>query len=255
MRFVSLSLSLVLGLARPAGADPLGDTFQAMVGKSLTIVEIAGFVLPAGGYYTHVLYGVGEHPHGRVAALALLRCGPRTCERTDISLKGAQQVELLGVVDLRGAPGPLSTLEAVHPFNRTNYEPLPKAPDRLRDGALVIRTSETSEPTTDRDRSSRPVTGTHTRETLIVLSLRKHTAVPILDEPVRDTYPVGTGSIASFALVRGNGALLDVSSETQRQLMKDSGCPAPKPFAQRWRLGDDRYVPDPAKPPLRDSCY
>jgi hypothetical protein len=239
-----LVLASLLSIAAPARADAWAKATYAHFSHAApdAVGDVVRYTLPRGMDYSDVL--IGRHTDERVGPLVgavLLRCNAGACRGTRLWLEPGSEVKVLGVVDLAGAPGPLSGREVVWPT--TWGDNRIEAPASRRRPALVLRTTRTEE-ATGTTRFGRTVTGSRTRTDLMLVSLRRadERSPRIFKEPELARFPTGGGTSASYRLERGEGRALEIVATARVLPERDSTCLPPKPTEHRYVRKDGRYV-------------
>lgn len=247
-------LAAVLGGARPARAD-LAAQFAAWFDvKPDAVRDIAGFELPAGGDYTHVLVGRFQRGEHLLGGGLILRCDAKQCQGARIWLQAADRAEVYGLVDLNGAPGPLparAQYGGTSWYRKLDGKGLPARPAWP---AIVFHT-ETARQTTGGSRFRGTVTGTERRGRIVVVSLLRadERSPRVLDEHVIERYPSGAGTTTTFRTERGSSKdALDLVGREQRHLDSDSRCRRPDPVDVRYVMKGRRY--ERAALPARAGC-
>lgn len=243
---------LVLAAIRPARADPASQLAAWLNVKADAVRDVAGFELPAGGDYTHVLVGRfrnGDHLFG---AAAILRCDAKQCTGARVPLQATDRVELYGLIDLNGAPAPLPTSPQLVQTGR--YRTLDAGTGKPRPAwpALVLHT-ETVKQATGESRFRGTVSGTERRGTITIVSLLRadERAPTVLTADVVEFYPSGAGTTTTFRTARGDTRdALDIIGAEQRHLERTARCLRPAPVEVRYRLQGRRYE-RVAAPPQR----
>lgn len=248
-RLALLALCATAATAATARAD-LVDQFAAMSRlERAQVHEVWGYELPRGSRFTHVLIGRYTRPAApeqRQTRVMLLRCDARQCTGYLQSLQPTDQLDVLGLIDLEGEPGPLP--ETAVERRAGSYQRLAssRAP-RLRWPALVIRHGESHRATAG-SRYGGEVTGTSTWTRISVLSLTAREHAVVFSEDVLRRSANGAGIESSLRLERGpppkrGRRALDLIVREQWRPEHRSACLPPKPTETRWRLDGDRYAP------------
>ena len=238
---VALVLCVAVEVAR---ADHYVDNVATYEGVDpASVREARAYQLPAGSEYTDLVIGryVDKHtPELIRTAVILERCNTKQCTAQFVPLSPNDTIEVLGLVDLAGAPGAFPD-RVVDP-RRGAATPLP-APARMVHPALVLRYGE-SKTTTNKSYTMRDVTGTEVHEYITVLSLERGRAYPtVFSIAVRDHYPSGGGQDTSLRFDRaGRTGPLSIVATEQRHLDDELACIPPKPTETRWHLDGARYV-------------
>ncbi|MGN6108058.1 MAG: hypothetical protein ACTHU0_23325 [Kofleriaceae bacterium] len=240
-----LRLLVVLALcalSAPAHADLVDQVVGWQQIPRAKVREVWGYAMPAGSEITHVLIARHVRPGttDRIdTSVGLLRCDDHQCTGRSAPISSGDDVEVLGLIDLEGAPGPLPTSSL--PRERNVYHTLSASP-HARWPALVLRHGRVERATTTSRRGGK-VTGTyeHSRITVISLDPRGDQIVFAEDTERRD--PTGAGFTRTVRLARrvGNGPL-DLIVREQRHLERTSRCLRPEPTETTWRLDDRRYA-------------
>jgi len=216
--------------------------------KPTEVREVAGYELPAGGDFTHVLIGRYDHAPYVMTGAVLLRCDPTECQGRRADFGAADTIDVLGVIDLEGAPRPFPSRAL---GRGARYTKLPgKAP---KWPALVVRTTE-RKAATSTTRSGKLVTGNEARARLYVISLAAiDRASVILQDTLDERYPSGAGTTTTYRLERGESKTgLEIIATEQRHLDRDSRCLRPEPIELRFTLDGRHYRA--VAPPERTGC-
>lgn len=231
MRAAAAALLCLLA-ASPVAADSRTDLAKADLAAAMhvepsAIIDVQPFALDTKPYVRGV---VGRFKRGElvIGGAALVWCD-RTdkCWYASVYLRHADEVEVLGLIDLRGAPAPFPQ----HRIDiRYHHGRLTRT--RAKWPALLVRTTTREQKTSSSRYGGKPVTGTHRRSELVVISLaRADVRNPaVLRATVDERWPTGSGQTTTFALEKG-GAL--VATE-QRHLENISMCIRPKPTTTRY---------------------
>ncbi len=227
----AVTLAVLAATGHVAHAGWAESTFATMTSVAETEVrEVADWELPAGSYYQHALVGRyqrGELVHG---AVVLLHCDTKQCTGPRAWLQG--DIEVLGTIDLAGAPAAFPT-SPLHP----RYAKLARA----KWPALLVRAT-TAQTMTTKSYTMKDVTGTERRSELHVLSLAKSDTPQLLNEVVDHHYPTGAGVSVTFALAKGTSKrALDIVATEQRSIDRELACIPPDPTTTRYTLVDGRY--------------
>lgn len=249
----ALGLMLAPGLARAGTArENLAHFFEI---EPAAVTQVAAFDLTGVAAYDRVVVGHWETPEGQPRAGAvLLDCDARRCLGTRVWL-GAGEVDVVGLRDLRGKPGPLGGPAMVS--RHEDWPTVLRGPTaRPRWPVLVLETRD-DKVTVGGSRFRGEVRGTERHHELVVISLRKadQRAPRILALRTMDLYPSGAGTTTSYRLERGGQrAGLDIVAREQREIENDSACLRPDPVEYRLVLTDGRYQKvDPDA--LRRGCH
>lgn len=239
MRRLAVALLVLAATTGLAAAGRFDATFAAHVGVAADRVrDVAGFALPRGGDYTHVLIGrFGDGAHV-FAGVVLLRCAGDDCTGQRVALGSSDRIECAGIVDLEGAPGPVPAARLT--LGHATYARLPGR--RGRRPALVVRTTEGRDGSA-RLKSGRAVSGRETRTHLHLISLvAADRGARVFQDTARERYPNGAGFDHGYRLARvaGKRGLALIVTE-QRELPRDSRCLRPKPIELRYELDGRRY--------------
>ncbi len=228
MRFVIALLLVVGGTARAGERE---TAFATHLGLAETAVhDVAGFQLPPGGDLTHVLVGryeYGKYAKDAMTAAVLMKCDDKTCEGRRAEFGTADQIDVLGIVDLQGTPGPLPS----RPLRRnpSGYEKI--RGDKMKFPVLVLRTTE-----------SKDAAGT-TRTRLYVISLvEADRGSVVLMDTSDEHYATGAGTTRTYRLDKGESKTsLDLIAREQRHLDRDSKCIEPEPIEAVFSLEEHHY--------------
>lgn len=215
---VRLLIAIVLASARLAVAGEHEAVFAKTFGVAESAVhDVAGYELPAGNDTTHVVIGRAERMTGAV----LLTCDATQCAGRRVELGTADAVELNGIVDLHGTPGPLPS-RAIAPGKLAGAQ-------RMKFPALVIRVRETTK---------------KRRVKLYVISLvEADRASTVLQDTAEELGPDGRGFVRSYKLEPAKGgkdtakdgaAPLDIVATERRK-------PTCDPTEQRFTLEEHHY--------------
>lgn len=212
-----------------ARADDKADFANAMGIEAASVVEVQRFAL-RGGDYASALVGRYTNREHALAGAVLIWCGAKQCWATHAWLGPADEVETLGLVDLRGAPAPF-------PATSQRYARELKLAGRPKWPALLVRTTHREQMTTS-SRYGGQVTGEHRYTELAVLSLsRKDERVPaVLRTLVDEHWPTGAGVHVTFAVERDG----HIVATEQRDLERRSMCLRPKPTTIHYKLDEHR---------------
>lgn len=241
--------------APTARADSLAETFATFFQVApADVTKVAGFELPGGMHYTHLLIGqYTENGHAQ-NAIALMRCNSQQCTAQPVWIDPDSDVDTLGVVDL-ASPGKVSELAVVDPPHDNWYGTL-AGKGRRKWPALVVRTRHQEATTSSGPHGS--ASGIHATDHLILVSLAAADAkaAKVFDEVERDVYPTGDGVSVVFRLDRraGKRKPVDVVGTVQRRLDHWSGCLEPEPFERRYIATKRRFQHDATPDPTPD-CY
>ena len=234
MRLIALLL-VVGGTARAGERE---TAFATHLGLAETVVhDVAGFQLP-GGDLTHVLVGRYEYGKSAMTAAVLMKCDDRTCEGRRAEFGTADQIDVLGIVDLQGTPGPLPS----RPLRRnpSGYEKI--RGDKMKFPVLVLQTTE-SKDAAGTTRSGRKVSGRETRTRLYVISLvEADRGSVVLMDTSDEHYATGAGTTRTYRLDKGESKTsLDLIAKEQRHLDRDSKCIEPEPIEAVFSLEEHHY--------------
>ncbi|MBZ0237935.1 MAG: hypothetical protein K8M05_36820 [Deltaproteobacteria bacterium] len=253
MRLVSIPVLVALlcapALARADGARTTLAQFFAI--EEANVTKATGYRLAGVRDYTEVIVGAYTQNGHEQRVVALLRCGPRVCKGARVWL-GPHETDLLGLVDLAGAPGPLGggRIDA-----RSSWTTLGGGRKKLRFPVLVFETRD-RKVATGRSRFREAVTGTEAHHDLVLVSLRRsdERSPKIATLPTVDLYPSGAGTTATYTLAKGSQrAALDIVATEQRYLDRDLACIKPEPVEARYVLVKGRYAR--VDPLLRKGCH
>jgi hypothetical protein len=251
MRPWSICLLLVLAAIRPARADPASQFAASLDLKADAVRDVAGFVLPAGGDYTHLLIGRFQDGDYLFGAAVILRCDAKQCTGARVQLAATDRVELYGIIDLNGAPAPLPTSPQLVQAGR--YRTLDGGTGKPRPAwpALVLHT-ETVKQATGESRFRGTVSGTERRGKITIVSLLRadERSPTVLTANAVELYPSGAGTTTTFRTARGDTRdALDIIGTEQRHLDRSSRCLRPEPVEVRYRPQGRRYERVAAPPP------
>lgn len=220
------ALLLLALLAAPAAADSAkAELARGMNIDESAVLAVEDFTLAAGPYH-RALVGRFKNSDIAVGGIVLTWCDrAKKCWLSRAWLQKANDVHVLGIVDLAAGPTPFPT----HPLGRYDRTAL-KQP-KAKWPALLVRVTE-REQTTTGSRYGGSKTGEHRRSELVVLSLAlEDTKSPQIMRVTQDErWPTGAGMTASFELAK-DGAI--VATE-QRHLESVSTCIRPKPTTTRY---------------------
>lgn len=246
-----VTLAAVSAASRPARADLAAQFATWFDVKPDAVRDVAGFELPAGGDYTHVLVGRFQRDELLIGGGLILRCDAKQCQGARIWLQPADRAEVYGLIDLNGAPGRLPS--APQPGGTGSYRKL-EGKGRAAWPAIVFHT-KTVKQTTGGSRHRGTVSGTEQRERIFIVSLlRADEQTPrVLSEDVVERYPSGAGTTTTFRTERGDSKdALDIIGREQRHLESDSRCRRPDAVDVRYVPKGRRYAR--ATLPARTGC-
>jgi hypothetical protein len=240
--WIVIVIVIVVGFARSTSIAHAGEhdaTFAEYHDvKPTQVHDVVGYALPTGGHFTHVLVGRFDHGAYVMAGAVILRCEANQCQGRRADFGSADSIELTDVIDLEGAPGPISSVR--HFPTSERYTKMLRR--KLKWPVLVVRTTE-RKPATGETRSRRKVSGHETRTRLYMVSLAADDrASVVLQDTADERYPSGRGATRSYRLERGDSKTsLDVIATEQRHLARDSRCLRPEPTEQRFKLDGRHY--------------
>ena len=228
-----MRIALLLALfAATAHADHATTFAKAQRAKSAQ--DVVGYSL-ATSDYTHVLAGRFVHDKYTMAGLVLQRCDAGGCIDQSVGFGSADEIAVLGVVDLEGAPGPLPSRKQYG--SRTGYEKLASA--QLKFPVLVVQTIHREQ----REETARTGkhTGTLSRTKLHLISLlATDRGAAVLHDTTVESWPSGTTTRHSYSLERaGKTGPLDLVVVEQRS--DRSRCRKPQPVRIHYKLEARRF--------------
>jgi hypothetical protein len=245
---------LVLAAAGPVRADTAAQLAEWFGVPSTAVREVAGFELPAGGDYTHVLVGRYEQSGLLLGGAAILRCDTKQCTGARISFHATDRVEVYGLIDLNGTPGPLPATP--HAGHRGSYRKLDAGGLATRPAwpAIVLH-AERAQQATGQTKSRTTVTGVERHGQIRIVSLLRadEPSPTVLTADVADLHPSGAGTTTTFRTQRGDAKdALDLIGREQRHLDRTSRCLRPDPVDVRYVLKGRRY--ERVDLPARSGC-
>ena len=239
-------LLLLCLLAAPAAADSVKAEFaKGMRIEESAILDVQDFSLKAGPYHRAIV-GRFEQGEYTVAGAVLTWCDRKEqCWLAREWLRSADEVEVLGLVDLGGAAAKFPT------HGITKYERKALSMPKAKWPALLVRMTERKNTTTS-SRYGGSKTGTHRRVELAVLSLAiEDTRNPaVMRETVDEHWPTGAGHYTSLEVTKP-GELLAIE---QRDLESTSMCIRPKPTTTRYVFDKETRRFKEAGLPARTGC-
>ncbi len=236
MRFL-LALVATTGIAHAGEHDAIfAKGFSVTVDK---VHEVVGYELPTGNDATHVVLGRFDYGTYVMTGALVMKCTATECTWRKLDLGAADAIEIIGVVDLHGAPTSLSTRALSRSSGR--YTKVPGARS-MKFPVVAILTRESNQATAE-NKSRKQVTGTATRKKLYLISLSESDrGSMVLMDTVEERGPTGRGMVRSYRLDKGDtkGAL-DLIAKEQRRLDNDSRCLEPTPTEAVYTLEDRHY--------------
>jgi hypothetical protein len=246
-RVMRLAVMLLLATSGVALAGEHDATFAQQQGVAVDRVRgVHGFELPRGLDYTHALTGRFEHGEYTMAGVVLLACDTTQCQARRVGFGATDEIEILGVVDLEGAPGPLPTRRYL-PAGR--YRKLPGR-GQMKFPVLAVQTTE-SRQADGMLKSGKKIAGKETRTRLHLISLVEADRASVVLHDTSDVrYPSGSGSSRTYRLERGEKAgPLELIATKVRHTAHDDRCRRPPPVEIRFRRDGRHFREIPAGHP------
>lgn len=242
MRPSRLAVLMLLVSATASAANPL-EIYRHMVGDAGgKKLNVQGYSLPAGMYYTHLVVGQSADTHIR---LVLLHCDESQCEGTTHAVGDlGASIESLALVDLAGDA---TSLEGVRPSLRNDVVNLPWSNPRTSTqpaaiGALVVKTMH-AEAATGTYRHGGDVQGMAYDGTIAILDITRLPMQPLLQRETLRRSAAGAGLATTYTFVRTRKhPLLDVRASEQKLLDYNSRCLPPDPITYLYTINNGRYT-------------
>jgi hypothetical protein len=227
-----------------AGTKDMVRLYQHFVGDADTKdVNVRGFELPPGAFYTHVLIGDGgkQGPH-----IVMMTCTPKECNgRSQWLGESGATIQSVGLIDLHGtATAEFASHEPYDPYG--NYVKLTwtNTPAKKNRHAVIAVSTMRTQAKQSESRFGGMVNGTERRGKLWLLEAQAQQSGSVFSGETVDLAATGAGTTTSYSLEReAKVSALKLRAAERRMPENRSACLPGKPVIFFYILNANRYEP------------